>query len=153
MVAVNWETEASYQGERLIHWSISLWGKKAKRFLNGRLLFASAGFGLVSELDEIPAYDLSASSGDNAIASLISGGEFAPHVWWRCINNQLGKPNPISCLLNSGPDAFLIIALSQSYMAMIAEDLATIHPSNVQRLRIITSRSGVNLLTNSIKMQ
>ncbi|WP_208457269.1 hypothetical protein [Burkholderia vietnamiensis] len=110
--------------------------------LDSTLHIISAGLGVVSAAEPIPLYDLTVSSGANSLAPLLAQLGNDPSDWWAALTAELGAQRSVHAMLDRHPGAMVLFALSGSYVALIAQDLASLTKSQINRIRIITSSHG-----------
>lgn len=109
----------------------------ASKVLGARLLIVSAGLGLIDASTEIPPYacTILADSPDS-ISNRVDGG-VAPADWWR----ELSAASPFA-IATAGTVAnaigLICAALSDVYIALLADDLVALPPAHLQRLRLFT---------------
>lgn len=105
--------------------------------VGGRLLIISAGLGSVEASRPIPSYACTIQRGahDNIAAKIKSG--FSISAWWA----QLKKTSPFHTDLPSTLEeskGLILVALSEGYFELIADDLLRTDESSLARLRIFT---------------
>jgi len=111
----------------------------AARRLNCSAYFVSAGLSLLPEGRLIPAYDLSVA-GTESCPPALATGEASPAQWWKALNAELGRDRPIASLIRRTDD-LVLMALPASYLAMVAEDLASLTAFQLAKLRLIVSET------------
>lgn len=103
----------------------------------GRLLIISAGLGAVEALQPIPSYACTIQRGaHDSIAARIGPG-FSISAWWSGL--KVASPYNIdlpSTLASS--NELVLIALSEGYFELIADDLLHLDDRGLARLRIFT---------------
>jgi hypothetical protein len=114
--------------------------------LNATLHVISAGLGVVGATDPIPSYDLTVSDGSNSLKPLLLRLGKEPSDWWSALTAKLGHQRSVHALLDRHADALALFALPGSYVALIAQDLASLSDTQVNRIRIITSGHGQALV-------
>ncbi|WP_434718142.1 hypothetical protein P5W98_00720 [Paraburkholderia sp. A1BS-2L] len=119
--------------------------------LKGTLHIISAGLGVVDAADRIPSYDLTVSDGTNSLKPLLIRLGKEPSDWWTALTAELGGQHSVSALLDRHPDALALFALPGSYVALIAQDLASLTKTQVNRIRIITSGHGRTLVPDNVR--
>ena len=99
------------------------------------LMVVSAGLGLVHSTRRVPAYGLTLAGtvGLDAVRGRVLG-PFDPTSWWRAV-----QAGPFATALD---DAFpakglAVMALSQPYARLLAEELAALDDARLVRLRIV----------------
>lgn len=107
--------------------------------LDGQLYVVSAGLGLVSADDTIPAYDLTVGTSGATVLPALKRLGLGPKHWWKALNRGLGKSSPIADLLDRHPQAVVYLAMPSTYLALIGEELSTLSPLERTRLRIFSS--------------
>lgn len=108
--------------------------REAAALLDGRLYVASAGLGLVPSGRKIPAYGLTVSLADpDSVASRISGNLDVAD--WFATMLQ-GRYSDKWSKVTSGGSGRILLALTNSYAAMIGKSLAALPASTRARLRI-----------------
>lgn len=114
--------------------------------LNGTLHIISAGLGVVDAADAIPSYNLTVAEGANSLKPLLKQLGKRPSDWWTALTTELGKQRSVGALLERNADALALVALPGSYIALIAEDLASLTQTQLSKVRIITSDHGRSLV-------
>ncbi|MBB5458769.1 hypothetical protein [Paraburkholderia sp. Cpub6] len=114
--------------------------------LGGTLHIISAGLGVVGAAEAIPSYNLTVSEGDNSLKPLLTQLGKRPSDWWMVLTKELGQQRSVRALLEKNSDALALFALPGSYIALIAEDLASLTQRQLSRVRIITSDHGRTLV-------
>ncbi len=97
------------------------------------LFVVSAGLGLVTGTRAVPSYGLTVGTRtDDAIGPRVAGG-LDPRAWWRTV---AGGPFSTRWDAVLATDGLVLVALSQAYAGLIAEDLRGLDPASIRRLRI-----------------
>lgn len=125
--------------------------KKVADKLNARLMFASTGLGLIDSSDEYPSYNLTANSNSNSILPHLTKLEAKASDWWDAINSLKSTQKSLPCILGSPDVDLVLIALSASYIDLISNDLTKIQNNDVNKLRIFTSRPGIQKLPQHLQ--
>jgi hypothetical protein len=102
----------------------------------------SAGAGLVSATQPIPAYDLTISGlGASSVRSKIDNAskEFAAE-WWSAICAELGEPTPLHRLVARPENELVLLALTQPYLGMVEAELRVLSVDAIRRIRLIGPR-------------
>ncbi|MGF6923881.1 hypothetical protein [Paraburkholderia sp. 40] len=110
--------------------------------LGGTLHIISAGLGVVGGADPIPSYDLTVADGANSLKPLLAKLGKGPNDWWKALTTEFGQQRSVRALLENNADTLALFALPGSYIALIADDLASLTPQQLNRVRIITSDHG-----------
>jgi hypothetical protein len=117
--------------------------RAAAGVLGARLYFVSAGLGVVDATQEVPAYSLTVSAGDaDCVASAVRGA-FSPALWWRALNDALGRRENGLTDAISRCEGLSIMALPSTYLELIGEELAALPLSVMARVRLIGPPRGV----------
>lgn len=99
------------------------------------LFVVSAGLGLVAPERHLPAYSLTVTPGgtDSVLARITH--DCSPSEWWSLISTRSPYSTSIedAARSNRGP---ILVALSASYLAMIAEELSALGRSTRARVRL-----------------
>lgn len=106
---------------------------------NPELWIISAGVGLITGDQQIPAYNLTVlpSAKDSIQAKILSESRFQPDQWWNRLNRKLyGTPTPIYDLISQRPDTYFIVSLSKTYISLVLKDLFLINDKDRRRIRI-----------------
>lgn len=119
--------------------------------LNAKLMFASTGLGLIGSDQPCPAYNLTVASEPNSIRPWLRKLGLHPSDWWDAINNQWQRPNPIADLAKRTDIKHILIALSANYIDLVASDLAQIASKDRSKLRLFTSRPGIERLPEQFR--
>lgn len=115
------------------------------------LYVVSAGFGLVEASERLPNYNLTVAEGAGSIRGHLEACGATPCSWWRELNAERGSPSPLAALAMRPDGRKVLVALPSSYLRMVAEDLASMPPSSVEQLWILTSRAGVSCLPRHLQ--
>jgi len=115
--------------------------------LQAKLLFISAGLGLVEDSTPIPSYNLSASDPNGPLLKALGKMGVTTQHWWGLLNDE----NPISARINNCANTIFWLSLPSSYLNLIDTDLNQIHEDAVARLRIFTSPTGVRRLNERLQ--
>jgi hypothetical protein len=111
----------------------------AAALMDAPLYVVSAGLGLISVRDLIPAYDLTiAATGATLLPALKDLG-LAPKDWWRALNGAVGVASPVTALMRDHPNSIVYIAMPATYLNLIVDELAALPDLDRHRLRIVTS--------------
>lgn len=119
--------------------------------LKGTLHIISAGLGVVDAADRIPSYDLTVSEGTNSLKPLLIQLGKEPSDWWAALTAELGGQHSVPALLDRHPDTLALFALPGSYVALIAQDLASLTKTQISRIRIVTSDHGRTFLPDNVR--
>jgi len=119
--------------------------------LRGKLHIVSAGLGIVSADEEVPAYDLTVAGGPNSLKSLLARHAQHPGDWWGALTEEFGSRRSVRALLCSGSQKLALFALPGSYVALIAQELASLTNSQVNQVRLITSEHGQSYLPDRVR--
>lgn len=111
--------------------------KRASRSAKASLYFVSAGMGLVSAEEQIPAYDLTPAEAKGGLADALRRHSSSAAEWWSTLSND-----GLSRLISGHADHLVLVALPATYLRMVALDLAHLRAADVDRLRIFTSVAG-----------
>lgn len=114
--------------------------------LGAELMFASTGLGLIGGEQPCPPYNLTVAAESKSIRPWLESLDLHPSDWWDAINDHWRRPNPIASLAQRTDINHILIALSASYIDLIANDLIQIEPKNRSKLRFFTSRPGIQRL-------
>jgi DGQHR domain-containing protein len=102
------------------------------------LWVVSAGLGLVSGEERVPAYDLTLSFGsESSIRQKVTDEPFDPASWWSDLGRARRPKRSLFNLVTSRPTDQIIISVPGSYLALIEEDLLSIGTSDLSRVRIV----------------
>jgi len=96
----------------------------------------SAGLGLISSDQSVPAYECTVAAGSELGDRLKLAGATSSD-WWNALTSH--APQPLSRLITQSPT---LLALPSSYLRMIHDDLAQVPASKAKQLRIFTSSAG-----------
>lgn len=119
--------------------------------LDANLMFASTGLGLVDGDQKCPPYNLTVSQDPNSISPRLESLGARASDWWDAMNAAQSKATPIANVVNHREVGLVLIALPSSYVQLIANDLGGISDAKIGKLRIFTSRPGIEMLPNSLK--
>lgn len=125
--------------------------KRAAEQISAKLMFASTGLGLVSSDHPCPAYNLTVAEEPNSIRPKLADIGAAPSDWWDAVNDHYQRPSPIAALARRPEVKQILVALSSNYIDLVSNDLGRIRPADLVKLRIFTSRPGVERLPAHLK--
>jgi hypothetical protein len=115
--------------------------------LQSELLVISAGLGLVSGEDEIPAYNATLVKSSPASIQRKIDGVFDSSKWWLDLNRINGRLSLISKFVADHSQDLVIITLSKHYIDLVKNDLELLGPVDIGRIRIIGPSSADHLPT------
>jgi len=119
--------------------------------LDANLMFASTGLGLVESDQKCPSYNLTVSQDPHSISPRLVRMGARASDWWDAVNAAQSKATPIANVVNHRDVSLVLLALPSSYVQLIANDLGGISDVNIGKLRIFTSRPGIEMLPPSLK--
>lgn len=119
--------------------------------LDAKLMFASTGLGLIGGEHLCPPYNLTVAAEPNSIRPWLARMGLTPSDWWDAVNNQWQRPYPLSALAKRTDIKRILVALSANYIDLIANDLKHIAPHDRSKLRIFTSRPGIERLPKQFR--
>jgi len=127
--------------------------KRAASELECRVWFISAGLGLVSIDQTVPAYNLTVSKGSSDfVGDKIVTLPFDSYFWWQEINKICGNTT-LNALINEHNDKLFLLALPTNYFAMIAPELMQLTDANLSRVRLFgPSKSKIDERFHNILM-
>lgn len=108
--------------------------RSAQQVSGARLMIVSAGLGLITAEQQVPAYDLTVSLGGPGPFQN-SNWCYDPALWWK---NITGVSNPVAEAIRREVDC-VVLALPADYLAMVADDLESLGDADIRKLRIITT--------------
>lgn len=124
----------------------------AGKLAGAKLIFASAGLGLVGAEEAIPSYNLTvAPSGPGPFSVL--GIPYQPSKWWKVIHSRHSTTTPLAAMVKKH-EGTVILALPANYLQMLHDDLESIGGRHIDKLRIITTaRASVPAQLNTQKIE
>ncbi|MBS5904538.1 MAG: hypothetical protein KIC89_17845 [Acetobacteraceae bacterium] len=129
--------ECLYAGRGLVE------ARRAASAIGAQLRIVSAGLGLVDGKQAVPAYSLTVGANDSdSIASRVVG-LFSPGLWWEALHGALGSPGGVLASLLRTCDGLVILALPGTYLDLIADELASLPPSALARMRLVGPPRGM----------
>jgi hypothetical protein len=112
--------------------------KKAANIHKSKHWIISAGLGLISINQQVPAYDLTIRGKVNSnVCQNIKGERFNLQKWWTEINKHHNSKFPLADLIKTHPKSIYIIAIPSTYFDMISQDLGTLNSKQLSRIRIM----------------
>lgn len=117
----------------------------------GGCYVVSAGLGLISIDDEVPAYSLTVagSDADNVLKRAI-GDVPRTTEWWNLLTTAQGQSRPLSSLIRQERERLFVLALPSSYLALVADDIGSLSVSEIDRMRVIGLPSLRKLVPRSL---
>jgi hypothetical protein len=126
---------------------------QAARTVDGELYVASAGLGLVHELDEAPCYDLTFADPTNPLARVMSVACFAPSDWWSAICGVGVGNGTLATVVQKVNPSRVLVAMPSGYLEMVRNDLESLPSTLLERFRIVSSTAGVTVLGARARLQ
>jgi hypothetical protein len=120
--------------------------KQVAAVLDAPLYVASAGLGLVSAVDDVVSYDLTASGPQGGLQEVLQRFGASSAQWWSLVCRGRG----IAHLLAQHPCAVLMAALPANYVEMVIRDLCDGPSSALERVRLFTSQAGASALPGKL---
>jgi hypothetical protein len=106
--------------------------------LGARLLVVSAGLGLIDASDAVPPYACTVLVGAaDSVAARVTG-PYDIATWWKALRTASPFARPLADFMEADDDGPILAALSDAYIAMIAEELLAFPATVLARLRIFT---------------
>lgn len=127
--------------------------KKAATVVGGQVFFVSAGLGLLSGNTFIPSYNLTVSSGEGSIQTLLQQTRSTSADWWMHLtrNENSLAVGSLSHWLESTDIDVALIALPSNYLSMLRLDLGAIPSKSAPQIRIFSSPSSKKLLPDHLQ--
>jgi hypothetical protein len=105
--------------------------------INADIWFASAGLGLITSNEEIPAYDLTVSKESPAfIGNKINSKPFDSTEWWTALNKESGI-RKLQRILTGNKYGLVLFAMQSVYFNMIATTMDNLPSKALSKIRII----------------
>jgi len=119
------------------------------------LYIVSLGFGFVKENDVISSYNINIQPPEESPSSLshiVTAEKFESLRWWNAINRTLyNREAPIADLIARREYDIILVALSNSFLQLVAADVASVSQiDGFQRLRILGPK-GSNWMLKYIR--
>lgn len=112
--------------------------RKASKVASTEHWIVSAGLGLIAEVEQIPAYDLTVSgTGGNQIRKKIERDKFTVQRWWGELVKRRKPHRTLTRLVERNANSTVILAMPTSYLSMVVDDLRELDANGRARLRII----------------
>jgi len=108
--------------------------------LSAPLHFVSAGMSVVGPRARIPSYDLTVASGGDAPYPIATGAA-RPREWWAALNSALGRRTPLANVVRQH-DSLVLVALPDSYLQMVQDELLTLSAKQLAKLRLIATSNA-----------
>lgn len=99
------------------------------------LYIASAGLGLVKSEEKVPSYDLSVSADTPSAIQRLIDGTFIAKDWWADLSRS-PYATPINTIFGGNADQLVFVAVSNSYVPLISEELTQLDKTRRDRLRL-----------------
>lgn len=106
-------------------------------FGKGGCYVVSAGLGLLSIDQQVPAYSLTITGNteDNVLRKIV--GERCLKSWWTALTKSFDTDRPVSRLITGHGECLFVIALPSAYLELIVNDLCALSSDDAKRIRII----------------
>lgn len=114
-------------------------------------MFASTGLGLVESDHKCPPYDLTVSQDPNSIIPYLEKWGLRASDWWEAVNGTRERASALANLVSQPDIDLTLIALTSSYVQLIAADLEKIEDAHIDKVRIFTSRPGIEMLPRRLR--
>jgi hypothetical protein len=111
--------------------------KAAANEANARLVFVSAGLGLVDATIPVPHYSLTTVSGDPDGVGAKVEGNFSSGLWWAALRAAQGGSGLAVANLYPTARGLAVVALPGSYLRMIGAELSLLPAALLARTRIV----------------
>lgn len=106
--------------------------------MDARLLVISAGLGLIDASSPIPPYACTVLIGaDDSVADRITG-QFSISEWWGALKGASPFARSLVSFVDDEEAGPILAALSDAYLAMIANELAALPAAALKRVRLFT---------------
>lgn len=119
--------------------------------LGAKLMFASTGLGLIEGDQKCPPYNLTVAQDPNSIIPRLEKLGARASDWWEAVNVTQSKGGALADLVSQPNVAMVFIALSSTYIQLIGEDLGKVRETQIDKLRIFTSRPGIEMLPSHLQ--
>jgi len=119
--------------------------------LDAKLMFASTGLGLIDGDQRCPPYNLTVAQDPNSIIPRLEKLGVCTSDWWEAVNVTQSKGSALADLVSQPDIDLVLIALSSNYIQLIGEDLGKIRDTQIDKLRIFTSRPGIEMLPSHLR--
>jgi hypothetical protein len=97
----------------------------------------SGGLGLIRSDQAIPSYSLSlVRKSSEFIGTRVIGSPFDAARWWSTIQ-QTRETAPLAKSLRANRSALAVIAISSTYLSLVAGDLASLEDDELDRVRLV----------------
>jgi hypothetical protein len=100
-------------------------------------LIVSAGLGLVSSKDSIPAYNATLASSSRSSIRSRTSGRFNESQWWIDLNDKMPNGRLLSDFLRQRSKCLLLLTLSSAYAKLVGGDLDKLSDSAIDRIRVV----------------
>lgn len=118
------------------------------------MYIASAGLGMTSASEAVPAYDMTVADSGATILPILRKIGSDTTDWWRSLNTARGHPRPIASEMHRLKRATWYLAMPGTYLTMLTEELLQLPAEAIDRIRIFTSsgwaRSAPQVLSNQV---
>lgn len=119
--------------------------------MNSHLYVISAGLGVIRSDELVPNYNLTISEGQGSIASALSRCNASSRDWWSLLTGSSGPAKSIRDAFDWTQSISVYVALPSTYLKMVERDLLTLSSSQRECVRIFTSVSGQQMLSDSLR--
>lgn len=111
--------------------------REAALRLAAPLQYVSAGLSVVGQRARIPGYDLTVSAGASC-PHPVAAAAATPRAWWGALNAAFGREQPLANAI-CRHHGIVVLALPNSYLSMVEEDLLALSEKQRQKLRVIVA--------------
>ncbi|OYU25427.1 MAG: hypothetical protein CFE41_21405 [Burkholderiales bacterium PBB2] len=120
--------------------------------IDAELFVVSAGLGLVSGDENVPAYDLTISAGAGSIAPTLRRLGVTDQAWWQALTAARDQGHPLSGLVGNDHIEQVWIAMPSTYLSMVATELSAVDAGVARRkLRIFSSSKSHEVLPEHLR--
>lgn len=110
---------------------------RAADLLGAPLMIVSAGLGLISAEERVPPYACTVIANGRDSVAARAVGEYSVRGWWQALVARSPFSQPLLRVL-AKTEGLVCAALSDTYIEMIAGDLAALPDTDLRRLRLFT---------------
>lgn len=123
--------------------------RNASNLLEAELCVVSAGHGIIRQDQAIPSYGLTVASGKrDSVQAKITDADWSSAKWWQALGEFSSASVSLSDYFRDAAADLVLIALSENYAKLLAEELAGLDEDCVQRMRVFGAGLASHLPEN-----
>jgi hypothetical protein len=113
---------------------------RAAQLIHAKVVFVSAGLGVVSGTRKIPSYSFTVSSSHPDSVAHRTDDVCDSVLWWEALSRAMNVERPLAAFIAKSRARLVLVALSGPYLRMVSKDLVGLSKKQLQKVRILGPR-------------